>query len=478
VTVGRRTAIAATVALAVGLIGAECGGGEEDPSDARLQSVVDGLTQDIFVGDGLTGQRQLFHLPGAGMTVDRPDGGSRTFVSGASNLTGDHPLDSDGIQPIGSNTKVVTAALVMRLVETGKLKVDDKLLSVAATYRRDGGKLAKLARRYRDRLKDVELRELLNHTSGLTDCLDTKAFLKSFARRPLADRSLSEMAAYGLSPPPVFAPGTPGKWNYSNTDYMLLGMVLEAVSGYSVEQEMANLFDQLGMDHTHYAPSPGQLRHEPLSRLLIDGYQPVGPPDTQVLLLSDAFNDVPRAEADLRQPRAVQVVSSNSTQSGPTVVVSPAGPKQTRRVERHTRFRFQNVTDAYSLSIAQSAGGIVSNTHDLARFYRALFDGDVVSEKTLHQMERTVPTGENSKGVKTTWGFGFGHQEIAPGVLWKGSPRFSVWMHLGDIFGYESAAYYVEQGNLVVTNTDNLFPAPVGDLGMLRDVLRVETEAG
>jgi hypothetical protein len=57
-------------------------------------------------------------------------------------------------------------------------------------------------------------------------------------------------------------------------------------------------------------------------------------------------------------------------------------------------------------------------------------------------------------------------------VLWKGSPRFGVWMHLGDIFGWESAAYYVRQEDLVVTNTDNLFPTPVGDLGVLREVLR------
>ena len=47
-------------------------------------------------------------------------------------------------------------------------------------------------------------------------------------------------------------------------------------------------------------------------------------------------------------------------------------------------------------------------------------------------------------------------------------------MHLGDIFGWESAAYYVPQEDLVVTSTDNLFPTPVGDLGLLRDVLRVE----
>ena len=51
-------------------------------------------------------------------------------------------------------------------------------------------------------------------------------------------------------------------------------------------------------------------------------------------------------------------------------------------------------------------------------------------------------------------------------------------MHLGDTFGYASAAYFVEGQDLVVTNTVNLFPQPVGDLGLLRDVLRVQQGAG
>ncbi len=462
------------VAIAAALLGGGCGGGE-DQGDARLQSVVDGLTRDVFVGEGLSGRRQRFHVPGSALTVDGPGGGPRTVVSGVASLAGDHPLDADNIQPIGSNTKVVTAALVMRLVERGKLEVDDRLLSVAARYRGDGGDLARLVRRYRDRLKHVEIRELLNHTSGLADCLDTKPFFKAFARRPRAQYSLSELAGYGLSQPPVFKPGAPGRWNYSNTDYMLLGMVIEAVTGYSVEQEMANLFDQLGMSHTHYAPSVGQLRSQPLSGLLIDGYMPLGAPGAELPVLSEAFRGAPSAATKLADPRAVEIVSSNPSQTGPTVKVSEASPELSARVKRHTHFKFTDVTDAYSLSIAQSAGGIVTDTGDLALFWRRLFAGDVVSEDTLHQMERTVPTGENSKGVKTTWGYGFGRQRIAPGVLWRGSPRFTVWMHLGDIFGYESAAYYVPQEDLVVANTVNAFPLPVGDLGVLRDVLRIET---
>ena len=452
---------------------AGCGGGEpEGPPDGRLQRVVDGLTQDVFVGSGLTGQRQLFHVPGSALTVDSPDGGSRTFVSGDSSLAGESPVQADRVQPIGSNTKVVTAVLVMRLVEQGKLRLRQRLPSIAARYQREGGPLARLVRGFRGKLNDVELRELLDHTSGLADCLDTPGFFKAFARRPLASYSLAQLATYGLAEPPVFEPGAPGKWNYSNTDYMLLGLVIEAVTGDSVDEQMRDLFEEAGMDSAYYAPSVQAMRRQPLSSSLINGYVPVPPGATGPPSVFNAFAPAPTAAAILSRPRAVQIVSSNPTESGPTVKVSRADPRQAKQVGRHSRFRYRDVTHAYSQSIGQSAGGIVTDTDDLARFWRALFDGELVSRRTLHQMQQTVPTGENSKGVKTTWGFGFGRQQIAPGVLWKGSPRFTAWMHAGDIFGYASAAYYVPQEDLVVTNTINLWPTPIGDLGLLREVLR------
>jgi CubicO group peptidase (beta-lactamase class C family) len=183
----------AAAVLAVLAVG--CGSGrDENPPDEQLQSVVDGLTQDVFVGNGLTGQRQLFHLPGAALTVDTTDGGARTFVSGLANVADGTPVSADLVQPVGSNTKVVTAVLVMQLVEQGRFDVDDKLVDVESRYRRDGGALARLVSRYRGRLRDVELRELLDHTSGLADCLDSPAFFRAFERRPRANYRLDQLA--------------------------------------------------------------------------------------------------------------------------------------------------------------------------------------------------------------------------------------------------------------------------------------------
>jgi D-alanyl-D-alanine carboxypeptidase len=364
----------------------------------------------------------------------------------------------------------------MQLVERGKLDVDDRLTVIADRYHAgDEGALEGLINRYRERVQGVTLRELLNHTSGLADALDTKAFAEALARDPLGGFGLPRLAGFGLQAPPVFTPGAPGKWNYSNTDYFLLGMVLQAVTGEPVGAQMDSLFKEAGMRDSHYAPPPAALDAPPIAASLIQGYMPgTGPNAKQPTILS-FFDGAPTATAQIK-PQAVQNVSTNPSESGPTVRVSPAGPAETARVERRSTFTYKDVTHAYTLKIGRTAGGIVSNTEDLARFYRALFEGKLVDASTLAQMEQTVPTGENSKGVEVRWGFGFGQQRIDPGVLYPGSPRLTVWMHLGDIFGWESAAYYVPQEDLVVTNTDNLFPTPVGDLGLLRNVLRVEID--
>jgi CubicO group peptidase (beta-lactamase class C family) len=460
---------AACAALATG-----CDGSTDD-TDSRLQAVIDGMTRDVFVGNGITGRRQLFHLPAAALTVNSTDDKSRTFVSGTADLSSREVPRASDIQPIGSNTKVVTAVLVMRLVQDGKLQLEERVPAIAARFGGEKDPLSELVSRYQDRLRRVTLRELLNHTSGLADSLDSNGFAAAFSKSPLATFTLSQLASFGLEEPPVFPPGAPGRWNYSNTDYQMLGLILEAVTGQPVGGQMQALFDEARMTRTHYSPSPAQMQSPPIAGSLIHGYMPgTGPNAKQPAILS-VFDDAPTATTKL-EPAAVQIVSTNPSESGPTVQVTPADAKTTRQVRKHPTFTYKDVTNAYSLSIAQTAGGIVTNTEDLATFWRALFEGKLVSRNTLTEMEQTVPTGENSKGVQVRWGLGFGQQQIDPGVLYPGSPRLTVWMHLGDIFGWESAAYYVPQEDLVVTNTDNLFPTPVGDLGLLRKVLRVEIE--
>jgi CubicO group peptidase (beta-lactamase class C family) len=441
-------------AAATAMLGVGCGGSDQGASDSQLRGVVDDLTHDVFVGVGLS-SKQRFHVPGTALTVSPVGGPDRTFTSGVANIATDEPRLADQVQPIGSNTKVMTATLVMQLVEQGRIGLEQTLPTIAEANLHDGGRLARVVAAYRDKTHDLTLRELLNHTSGIADCLDAPAFARAFERDPLRRWTLGKLARIGLAEKPVFPPGEPGKWNYSNTEYMLLGMIVEAVSGDPIRERMEGLFEEAGMRNSYYAPSPKALMRPPLSGRIAQGYMPIPPRRDKPSALFEAFDRGSVVDAVVSHPRAVDAVSTNPSETGPTVEVTPAPHAEARRAGGVDRF----------------------NTVDVARLWRALFGGELVGEDTLEQMQDTVPTGENSKGVVTRWGLGLGEQIVAPNVLFPGSLPYRIWMHLGDIFGYASAAYFVEGQDLIVTNTVNLFPQPVGDLGLLRNVLRAQQGA-
>jgi D-alanyl-D-alanine carboxypeptidase len=100
----------------------------------------------------------------------------------------------------------------------------------------------------------ITLRQLLTHTSGLYNYLDD-----GFIDMVLSDRSRiwtpQELAMYAAVRPTYFAPGEPGRWHYSNTNYILLGMVVEHATGVSLaDQVYWRIIKPLGMNDTYFDP--------------------------------------------------------------------------------------------------------------------------------------------------------------------------------------------------------------------------------
>jgi D-alanyl-D-alanine carboxypeptidase len=317
----------------------------------------------------------------------------------------------------------------------------------------------------------VTVRRLLNMTSGLQDYANTAAFGRAFAAAPRAEHSMAELAAWGLAAQRLFAPGAPGRTYYSNTNYVLLGMLVEAVTGRSYPSQLRALFRRAGMGESSY---PTGL----LSAGLVHGYGPPLPSGalpTPLPSLRMAFAGAPRVTRTT-DPARVWIVSSNPRAEGPTVALSPAGAADLARYGGAARTTWQDLTRAYNLAgVASAAGGAVSTTEDLARFWTALFRGRLLRPRTVRLLRQSVAAPPNPAGVRNYYGLGVQRQDVEPGAFWPGSPRLRLWMKLGDVFGYTSASYYVEgpspYDGLVVTNTTNLFPSPVGDLGALRDTL-------
>lgn len=141
------------------------------------------------------------------------------------------PNDADTRFPIASITKTFTAALVLKLRQQGRLSLEDPLCKFLAPCP--------------ESWRAIRLNQLLLQTSGIPDYAKDRDFLKKVRQR----QSLDELLAMLRDRPLEFTPGA--KHAYSNSNYILLGAVLEKAGGKSYETLLRELlFQPLGMKHT------------------------------------------------------------------------------------------------------------------------------------------------------------------------------------------------------------------------------------
>jgi D-alanyl-D-alanine carboxypeptidase len=159
--------------------------------------------------------------------------GDQTWIgsSGRAQLGTDRPVDPEGWFRAGSITKTFTSVVVLQLVGEGKLRLDEPV------------------GQWVPGVPDaISLRQLLNHTSGLYNYTDGLP-----ADRHLLDRYLhrdpAEALQTGLARPRLFEPGV--SWSYSNTNYIVLGLLIEAVTSNSYGDEVrTRILQPLGLDRT------------------------------------------------------------------------------------------------------------------------------------------------------------------------------------------------------------------------------------
>ncbi|MFI6603211.1 serine hydrolase domain-containing protein [Nonomuraea sp. NPDC050536] len=226
-------------------------------------------------------------------------------TSGKVSLGSSRPAPMNGRYRIGSPTKTFTATVLLQLVEEGKLQLTDTVEQWLP------GLLTK---------EDVTVKNLLQHTSGIPDY--TKNMFDEYGPK---DRyrtwTPKELVARVAKLPPEFAPGA--RFSYSNTNYIVLGMLIERVTGRPYETEVRErIVRPLGLRHT----------------------------------------SLPGASPQIPGPHAHNYLP---TKSGMLDV---------------TRF---NPTIAYA------AGEIISTTQDMNQFYRALFQGKLLPQAQVKQMQES-----------------------------------------------------------------------------------------
>ncbi|MFD9033935.1 serine hydrolase domain-containing protein [Streptomyces sp. NPDC059567] len=244
-------------------------------------------------------------------------------ASGVADVRTGRPVTPDMRHRVGSITKTFTAAAIMQQVEQGRIGLDAPI----------GDHLPDLVPGERGR--KITVRMLLNNTSGIPDYIpyafpSLQGFPDVSSRSPDDNRFRrfhpTELIKLGLDAPPTGEPGGP-VGVYSNTNYLLLGRLLERVTGTTAEKYITrNVIERAGLRHTGFPTGP---RIE-------------GPHARMYEALWGA----------LEPPRDYSV---------------------------------------YDMSWTGTGAALVSTMPDLNRFYGRLLDGGIVSRSSLTEMQRTVP---------------------------------------------------------------------------------------
>ena len=256
--------------------------------------------------------RATYGMPGVSAAILFPDGTMWRATSGFADVAAKRRLTADTEFAIASISKTFLGALILAQVEEGRLDLETSVSAYLPDLAID---------------PLITVRQLLDHTSGLHDYF----YDPDIDTALLADRTRAWTAQDALSyvGEPYFEPGK--GWHYSNTNYVVLGLLAESIGGLPLAEQLRTRFlVPLGLDHTHY-----QGVEKPLGPI-VRAYRFSGPGlRLRPIPLSDGSNIVPF-----------------------TSVVTAAG----------------------------SAGSLASTADDLVTWAKALYGGRVLSPASLTAM--------------------------------------------------------------------------------------------
>jgi D-alanyl-D-alanine carboxypeptidase len=200
--------------------------------DPALASELQGILERL-VADG--------SIPGAVLAVHVPGREPWVGASGYRDLQMRLPMEPETRVRIASISKVFTAVVVMQLVEEGRITLDTPVSEWFPELVPDGDQ--------------ITVRRLLNHTTGLYDYLEDRQFLNKAFQKPDYRWDPAELVSYAVQHKSAFPPGMHNAWDYSSTNYVILGMIVEQVTGNSLAAEMrARIFEPLELHRTFFVP--------------------------------------------------------------------------------------------------------------------------------------------------------------------------------------------------------------------------------
>ncbi|MEL5956700.1 serine hydrolase domain-containing protein [Streptomyces sp. CLV115] len=241
----RALAGALTLAVALGIAGAGLPGSAAATTTAAVSAGHGSATDHARLQEILRRLTTVDGAPGALVEV-RDRHGSTVLTSGVADVKSQAPVDRDSRFRIGSMTKMFTATVMLQLVGEHSVRLDAPveryLPGVVRGHGNDG--------------RRITVRQLLQHTSGLPDFLD---HLKpqEVVSNPLVRYDPRDLVDLALKYPRVFEPGT--DWDYSNTNYLLAGLIIERVTGNTYAEEVRERIIEPLHLHETYVPHASSI---------------------------------------------------------------------------------------------------------------------------------------------------------------------------------------------------------------------------
>lgn len=323
----------------------------------------------------LNGIRSSGKYPGSSAAVVFPDGSVWTGVSGAA-VVAKTSLTTDTLFSAGSISKTFVAALVGRLAAAGTIGLDDPLSKYVPDF---------------PNAENITLRQLLNHTSGIDDLFDYSGTIgPAIVYRPTVTWTPAQVFARLLGPR---FPKPGSNYYYSNTNYILLGLVIEKAAGQTVAALVRSQFlAPLGLTHT--------------------------------FLQTEETAQGPKAHG------YCTVAPGNS-----------CGSDATKASTAYDNFAGTMLPFTSEATAVGFAGAYVSTASDLAIWANALYGGSILDQATLASMVDISQTAGLKTKPKYPYGLGLEQASVAGQLAWG---------HRGNLDGFWSAMEYLPAQHVTV----------------------------
>ena len=346
-----------------------------------FQAVVDAAAEKLMV-------------PGA-MVLLRTPQGDFTAAYGTTELGAQTPPDVNTHFRIASNTKTMTAALIVLLAQDGKLKLTDPVSDYVPDVPNG---------------ENITVAQLLKMRSGLYGYTADPALAAIMDADPGKAWTPQEVLAIAFRHPPQFAPDT--SYEYSNTNYALLGLIAEKTGGRPLDQQFEDrLFGPAGLTQTSLPAADDTSIPAPYSH----GY-----------MYGGSFY----ALADDPYPADMQAAARAGT-------LKPID--------------YTNQSSSY----ATAAGGAISTAGDLATWMRALVTGKIF-DADYHQQWLASLQAENPDAPDgQKYGYGISYQRFGP--------KAAMYYHGGELPGFNSFMGYDPDNDVALVIWTNLTLSPDGN---------------